>query len=161
MPYGSVSNYRGLVGDIIEQGYDVFYEIYNNTGAAIANGAVYKVVFAADGTTGNYPTVAATATDSAGISLICVVNNGVLNNGGGTGIPTTSWGYVQTRGECPTVNVSNATTIGHALDGSNAAQTCADSGAATIDAKAFAIARSSTTGAGSVSATLLGFRVQI
>lgn len=159
MPYGPISDYRGTVGDKISQGANVFLEVYNTLTTTIANGVVYKVVATADATYVNHPTLTAVTTDAVGITQVAVVNNSIMP-GGVDGIPGSSWGYVQVEGECPKVNVTGATTIGNALIFTVAnTLVLTDAGNATLALTTVGIARSSTTAAGSVSATLLGFRV--
>jgi hypothetical protein len=159
MPYGSISDYRGVVGDRIEQGANIFLEVYNTLTTTLSNGVVYKVIHTADSTYGNYPTLTAVTTDSVGITQVAVVNNSIMDKGV-DGIAGSSWGYVQTGGECPKVNVYGATTIGNALLFTVAnALVLTDASNATLALTTVGIARSSTTAAGSVSATLLGFRV--
>lgn len=145
MPVGSVPNYRAAgVPEFIEEGWDQFLLVYNDTGSAVAEGSVVEVSYANSGTAGNYPQIVQPATESAVMHVVGVVNNGKLNV---SGIAASTWGFVQIRGYCPKVLLTSATTAQHTLVTANSAFTATTSGAATQTTATFGIAK--TVGAGS------------
>lgn len=137
--------------------FDQFIKCYNDTGAAIAEGAVYNVNMA-DGADGYYPTVTAIATDTVGTTVVGVVTNDVH---GAAGLPSNDWGWLQIRGYCAKINVNAAVTINHALKTTNTNVYATTEGTATLAATSFAIAKTAATGAGSVDGVLLGVRVTV
>lgn len=146
------TNAVGTVGYDDEQ----FIKVYNNTGAALAEGSVYKVSFAVDGTTGFFPLPAAIATDSVGTTIVGVVTHDVS---GSAGIAIATWGWLQIKGYCEKVKVNASTTAQNTISAVNAQAYAVDETGTTLTAKTFAIAR--TTSSTFVAAHLLGFRVTV
>jgi hypothetical protein len=160
MPNQAANNYQGgnSVGTV---GYDSehYIVIYNDTGSALAEGAVYVVTFANSGTAAKFPTIATPATDATGSALIGVVNN-QLN--GLTTIPDSKWGFLQIKGYCEKINMAGTvSTVDYALKAMDGLVTLTSEASLTTTAKTVAIAKSTCSGASTVSGYLLGFRVTI
>lgn len=157
MSASSVNGYQGgnAVG-MVGEDFDQFIKVFN-TGTALSEGAVYNVDLA-DDADGYYPKPTAIATDTVGRTLVGVVINDVT---GKAGIAADTWGWVQIRGYCAKVNTNTDATDGNTLKTTNATAYATDEAGTTLTAKSFAIAKSSVTGAGSVSALLLGDKVTV
>lgn len=146
MATGNVPNYQGALGaaDIIDSGFDRYIKVYNDTGAAITNGALYHLSYEKDADSldpSARPTLTACATSSV-YQHIVVVNN--LPLGLGT-IADQAYGYVQVRGYCPKVNCTTASqAIDRYLQGTNGTQAATDDGTSrTTDS--FAISTSTAS----------------
>jgi hypothetical protein len=153
---GQIEQFRGADGEL-------FVKLYNDTGAALTNGYIYKIDRTDDADLkGIYPTPAAIATDSVGLTEVVVVNNSPR------GLPTIQdqeWGWFQKEGYCPKI-ISNVGGSGvtneYYVKAMNGVATADDDGAA-VTAKSFAIAK---TASGAVSlaefaGVLLGYRVTV
>lgn len=155
MPVGQVENYQGVgVPELIQEGYDVFLKVFNDTGSAITEGSVCKVNPATSGTSSIYPSLTRPATQASVLHIIGVVNNARL---GKADIADKSWGYVQIQGYCPKIATAGAVaTVDHQLITTNNAFTATSSGATTETTASFASAKSTVGGAGFVTGWIHG-----
>jgi hypothetical protein len=168
----AVSNVGDYVGGravtFIEEGFEQYFLVYNDTGGTLTNGDVVVVEFAkdVDTTAGtNLPTVKTPATSSIPV-VVGVVNNAKAAS---ATIADTAWGWVQIRGFCPAITKTTATNpvaIDDYLKAMNTVKTAATdgtSGATVFSAKSFAVAKSAVGSgiAGTVSGILLGREVTI
>lgn len=161
MPTGVSNGYQGgnSVG-VVNDGYSRYIKVYNDSGAAVSEGAVVEISFADSGTAGKYPCIATPIETATSTVLIGVVSN-FLNNA--STIPDDSWGWVQVRGYCDKLNTAGSVTIEHHLEVTAAAPTVAttEASATTWTTSTFAVAKSAVTGAGEISAFLFGKPVVI
>jgi hypothetical protein len=136
MSLGEVQDYQGALGaiDMVGASHDIFSKIYNDTGAAITNGAVYWLSYEKDAdslTVSARPTLDVPASAGGVYRQVVVVNNGPL---GKTTIADADWGYVQIKGFCPDVACAGAVAIDHFLQCTDSAATATDDGASiTVD----------------------------
>lgn len=159
MPTGVANGYQGgnAVG-IVDDGYSRYLKVYNGTGSAVSEGAVYVVSFA-DDTDGYFPKLLAAATGGSQTVMVGVVCN-YLNSG--ATIASDAWGWVQTRGYCEKVTVaSGGVTDGDTLELINATAVGTTEGAATVTVNSFAIAKETIGTSGTGGVFLLGNLVTI
>jgi hypothetical protein len=118
---------------------DVWLKVYNGTGAAVLNGAVFEVSFL-DDTDGVYPKLLAPTENAAAVTLIGVVANHKLR--GQTGIGSDEWGFVQIKGYCPEIKaVAAGMTDEHFLEVTAAVPATATSDGTSRTTKSFGIAK--------------------
>ncbi len=170
----SVSGYEGGLGvyDLVEQGYEQYIKIYNDTGAALNVGEVVLLDFFKDADSlspSARPTVATPAT-SAIYRQYGVVNNIVPNNlpvagsvptNSSTAIADTTWGYIQLRGYCPKIK-GTGITAEHLFQGTNASLSASDDGTSyTTDSIGLAFTADGDPAVGYFSGVLFGERTLI
>jgi len=120
---GQIETFRGGDGEL-------FVKLYNDTGAAITNGYIYKIDWTDDADSkGHYPTPGTPATDTSGLTEIVVANNSPW---GAATIADQAWGWFQKEGYCPTV-IGNATAVTdeYTVKAADGLTTTAEDGAAT------------------------------
>jgi len=146
MAIGQAPNYRAAgVPEVVEEGYDEFLLVYNDTGSDVPEGSVVEISFANSSTAGNYPQIVQPATESTVMHKVGVVNNAKLSSATASyaGIKSATWGFVQTRGYCPKVLQASATTISHTLLTTNTSYNATDTGNATQTTATFGIVKTS------------------
>jgi hypothetical protein len=136
MSVANIPNYRDQIGAVDMPGDDPdqYLLIYNDSGAALAEGACYFVTFIPSGTAGKWPTVTTPAT-SAVRQVVGVVNNWLF---GSATIADKSWGYVQTRGYCSKVLMTAGLADQEFLQCADSSTTAVDDGT-TMTSDSFAI----------------------
>ena len=147
MAQGNLSGYQGTSGVIewIRNGSDVFVKFYNDTGGALANGAIkvlaFKIVSSAI-----TAVVIAPATETTTSNLVGAINN--LPYGKAT-VPDAEWGYLQVQGECEALVDGTADLVaGDQLEVLNAGTALIDAGIATgavLEAETVAIMKEAYT----------------
>ena len=136
-----VTNYRnatGIMPEFSDSDGNTYVYVYNDTGAAISNGDVYMLGYAADADSlspSAFNTLDACATTAIYRQMV-VVNNLPL---GKTTIADQEYGYVQKKGYIPKVKVAATIAIGDYIQGANASQEAADDGT-TITTDSFGVA---------------------
>ena len=123
MATGQMVGYQGTATaafEIVENGYEKYIKIYNDTGGALARGTVYAITFTAAASGVVYPAVVAPATVGTATCLTGVVNNSLRNE---TTIGIASWGYMQIAGYCPYVLTSGVVAVNAQLEVVNATPT--------------------------------------
>lgn len=171
---GSVSGYEGGLGvyDLVEQGFEQYIKIYNDTGATLSNGDVVCLEWFKDVdslTVSARPTVKTPAT-TAIYRQFGVVNNIIPNNlpvagsvptNSSTGIADTTFGYIQLRGYCPLIKGAGVTAEDcfQAVNASTSAAT--DGASVTTDSIGVAITTSNDPSTGYFSGVLFGTRALI
>lgn len=161
------AGYQGSQVDMLGHDFDIFYNVFNDTGGALTNGDVMVLEFLNDHTAAGtkYPTLSTPATTAITVKVV-VVNNAVI---GKSTIADDAWGYAQFRGDCPAVTkttTANPVAIDDYLKAMNSVKTAATdgtSGSTAFAATTFAVAKSvvATGVAGTVKAVLLGREVTI
>ena len=147
MSYG-VQNYQGgtnVLGEVIRVGSEEYIKVYNDTGAAIADGDIYWLSFLKDADSlspSARPTLDAVTSATAAYGntprLFCVVANGRFGSGAAT-IADQAWGFVQTKGYCPTVKTTGTVTAEDYIQGTTASQAATTDGT-TITVDSFGVA---------------------
>ena len=103
MAQGNVNNYQAAPNssnvDVIENGFDKWVKVYNDTGADVSNGAIYELAYEVDATDTSNPIIRAilkaAATEAVSVVEIAVVDNSPL---GKDSIVSTEYGYCKVRG---------------------------------------------------------------
>jgi hypothetical protein len=135
-----------------EQGDKRWLYVYNGTGAAVTNGAVYQVSFFDDVDT-YFPKLLAPATDAIAHAIIGVVENSAE---GKSTIDSDEWGWVQVRGYCATVTNTGGATDEYSLEVTDGTVAAANDANGTLSANSFAICKETKTTGLSGGAYLLG-----
>ncbi len=121
MPTGNIPNYQGALSSIefLEDGWNLFVKVYNDTGSTATNGDVFYLNYEKDADSLD-PSARATLTpggaavfpsSSSVYQHVVVINNAPK---GTTSIADQEWGWAQLRGYCPDVNYT--TTASAAID---------------------------------------------
>jgi len=94
MAVGAISNYQGYQIETVENGHQRLVKVYNDTGAAVANGKIYHLAFAVDATDPANPIfrpyLLAPATQATESNLVVVVDNSYA---GKASIANLEYGY--------------------------------------------------------------------
>lgn len=125
MSYGSIANYQGASIEVLSDGDKKFVKVRNDTGSALARGAIGKLSFEYSATYGIIARFVggAFATNTGQGERVAVVCN--FPKGKNT-IPDGEYGYVQIAGQCDYVSTSGTVAANDQLQ-------LIDSGTAMID----------------------------
>ena len=148
---GSVPNYQGSLGTIgnYPEAFDQYIRVYNDLGAAVAEGDVYFLDWKRDADSlavAARPTLVACATSAVARQVVVVTE----------AIADKAWGTVQWRGHCKKVAAASTTAVDDYLQGVNASAVSGDDGTSqTADSFGIAITDEDTV-AGFCEAVLFG-----